>query len=60
MPKITWLDEDKLREEIRKIKPRDWLFDLLKAELSTLGYWRRKKENKIRMSNKRNLGTPKT
>lgn len=40
MAKIHWVEEQKLREEIRQMKPRDWFFKVLKAELKKLDRWK--------------------
>jgi hypothetical protein len=36
------LNIEKLKEEIRKLRPRTRLFTMLKKELSILGYWKNK------------------
>jgi hypothetical protein len=46
MPKLVWLNEARLREEIRKMSTRSQLFRVLKEELKALGYWRNRPRGK--------------
>lgn len=40
MPKIEWIDPNRLRAEIRTMRYKDELFRLLKEELTLLGHWK--------------------
>jgi hypothetical protein len=51
MPKLVWLNEDRLRREIRKMSTRSRLFRVLKQELEALGYWRNKPRGKPEFNN---------